>query len=67
MSTLEKIYLDADRFARLYGLENEFTIKIYQIVERFEKYLTPDKESPILFAAWNRIYNRYERLVKCPE
>ena len=30
LSTLEKMRLDADRFARLYGLENPITVKLYQ-------------------------------------
>ena len=62
MSTLEKMWQDADRFAKQFGLENEYTIKLYQTIEDAEKFLSPTAESKLTEEVWNKLYSHYETL-----
>ena len=64
LSTLEKMRLDADRFARLYGLENQFTIKLYQKLEETEQELDESAVSRSYEKEWNQLYSEYEVIIK---
>lgn len=64
LSTLEKMRLDADRFARLYGLENSFTIKLYQKLEEAEGELDEAAVSRLYERDWNQLYSEYEATVR---
>ena len=65
MGTLEKIRLDADRFVRQYGLENEYSLKIMDLAEQAENWFDDEKQvNPVMELLWNGIYTNYEILVK---
>lgn len=64
LSTLEKMRLDADRFASLYGLENPFTIKLYQKLEEVEAELDESAISRAYEREWNALYAQYESTLK---
>lgn len=63
MGTLEIMWQDADRFAKQWGMENEYTIKLYQVVEDAEKFLAPGQVSNLTQQIWNRLYSYYEGLL----
>ena len=66
MSTIQKIRLDADRFATLYGLDNPITAKLYYIVEILEGRLGEEEFSQIFEDAWKKIYADCEDKVRNP-
>lgn len=63
MGTLEIMWQDADRFAKQWGMENEYTIKLYQVVEDAEKFLAPSQVSNLTQQIWNRLYSYYESIL----
>ena len=63
MGTLEIMWQDADRFAKQWGMENEYTIKLYQVIEDAEKFLTPSQVSNLTQQIWNRLYSYYEGIL----
>ncbi len=64
LSTLEKIRLDADRFARLYGLDNPITVKLYQRLEEIEMELDEATISRSYERAWAAFYADCEATIK---
>lgn len=62
MSTLEKMWQDADRFAKQWGIENEYTIKLYEFVADTEKVLSREATSNLTEKIWNQLYSRCETL-----
>lgn len=63
MGTLEIMWQDADRFAKQWGMENEYTIKLYQVVEDAEKFLAPSQVSNLTQQIWNHLYSYYEGIL----
>lgn len=64
LSTLEKMRLDVDRFARLYGLENPITIKLYQKLDEAEMELDEATISRPYERAWADFYSQCEATIK---
>ena len=64
LTTLEKMRLDADRFARLYGFENSLTVRLYNELDKAEQELDENTISRSYENAWNQLYAECEATVK---
>ena len=67
MNTLEKMEKDAADFATAYGLENPYTIRLYQLYEDSQKFLAPDEIAPVHYELWGEIVKNYKELAKYPQ